>query len=403
MRVAQKDDTIRREMVTQREMIDPARDRLLLACARGRWDPQALEEARQIVHENEVDWHNFSAQASSHSVAPLIYHTLKDDDTILPTWVKEKLRSAYYQSAVHNALICEALGEIVHAFNEARIPLILLKGAALAKEVYGNIALRPMSDMDILLRQQDMRRAEELLVQQGYEVHTQPDSYPRHATFSERKSGWADHIEAHRHIISSIYYRRTIPEEWLWEHAVEVTIGDARALRLSPEAAIIHSCLHMLDHIYTKGTLLWLGDIVEISQRHDIDWATLADTATRFKIALPVRSVLRESKELLNLRIPDHVLQPMLTRPTGFLERKAYQFCLSPGRSTASKTLFDLFAVEGISAKLEFLFSRPFLSREFMMVRYPIRNPRLVPLYYPFMIGRAVLDGFKALTGFGQG
>ncbi len=390
-------------MVTQTGMIDPARDRLLLACARGRWDPQALEEARQIVHENEVDWHDFSAQASSHSVAPLIYHTLRDDDTILPTWVKEKLRGAYYQSAVYNALLYQALGEIMHAFNEARIPLVLLKGAALAKEVYGNIALRPMSDIDILLRQGDMYTVEELLVQQGYQIHTEGDSYPRHATFSERKSGWANHIEAHRHIISSIYYRRTIPEEWLWEHAVEVTMGDARALRLSPEAAIIHSCLHMLDHIYTKGTLLWLCDIVEISQRHDVDWATLADAATRFKIALPVRSVLQESRELLNLSISEDVIERVLTLPAGFLERKAYQFCLSPGRTKASKTLFDLFAVEGISAKLEFLFSRPFLSREYMMVRYPIRNPRLVPLYYPFMIGRAVLDGFKALAGFGQG
>jgi hypothetical protein len=399
LRIGQKDDTIQREMVTQTGMIDPTRDRLLLACARGRWDRQALEEARQIVHENEVDWDDFWAQASSHSVAPLIYHTLRDDDTILPAWVREKLRGAYYQSAVYNVLLYQALGEIMQAFNEARIPLVLLKGVALAKEVYGNIALRPMSDLDILVRQQYMCRAEELLVEQGYEVHTQAEPHLRHATFSKVGNRSGALIELHWHIISSPYYRRAIPEEWLWEDAVEVTMGDARALRLSPEAAIFHACLHMLDHIGIKDSLLfWLCDIVEISRHHSIDWAMLTDTAAQFKIALPVRSVLQESGELLNLPIPDHVLTRMLTLRTGFVERKAYQLCLSPTRSSASKAFFDFLAGEGLATKFRLLFSRLFPSRDYMIARYSIGNPRLVPLYYPYMVARAVLSSLSALA-----
>jgi hypothetical protein len=378
-------------------MIDPARDWLLLACVKGRWHPKALEEARQIVHERDVDWDNFCAQVAKHSVAPLIHHTLRDDHTILPTWVKEKLQAAYYQSARRNTLIYQELGQIVHAFNEAQIPVILLKGVALATAAYGNVALRPMADIDIMVRTEDMRRAEELFLEHGYEARNHAHSYLRHATFTRESNGWSAHIEVHRHIVSSAYYRRSITEEWLWKDSVELTMEDNSALMLSPEATILHSCLHMVDHIATEGTLLWLWDIVELSQCHDIDWDTLVGRAAQFKITLPVRSILRETKELFDLPIPDHVLQRMLACQPGFLEKKAYKSCLSPARSSTSKTFLDFFAVGGLVTKFRLLFSRLFPSRDYMMARYSIRNPRLVPVYYPYMIARAVLDSLRAL------
>jgi hypothetical protein len=384
-------------------MIDPARDKLLLASVKARWDSQALEDARQIVHEDDVDWDGFCAQVGKHSMAPLIYDTLKDDGTILPAWVKEKLRSAYYQSARRNALLYHELTQIVRAFSEAQIPVILLKGAALAIGVYDNIALRPMADIDLLVKTEDMPRAKGLFLQHGYEVRDHAHSYLRHATFTGGSNGWTAHIEVHRHIISSAYYRRSIPEEWLWQDPVELTIGDTLALRLSSEAAILHACLHMLDHIAVDSNLLWLWDIVEISRRDDIDWNTLVDRADQFKTVLPIRSTLQESKELLNLPVPDHVLHRILTFRPGFLEKKAYESCLSPARSSASKTFFDFMAVEGLFTKFRLLLSRLFPSRDYMMARYSIRNPSLVPLYYPYMIAKAVLDSFSALARFHDG
>ena len=79
------------------------------------------------------------------------------------------------------------------------------------------------------------------------------------------------------------------------------------------------------------------------------------------------------------------------------MERNAYQFCLSGRRSSASKTLFDFLATRGLRARGHYLRSRLFPSREYMIARYSIREPRLVPLYYPRMILQAALDGFRAL------
>ena len=196
--------------------MDPSNQRLLLECVKARWDSTHLDEARRFVHECAVDWDEFLTQAARHAVAPLIYYALKEEDAVLPDHVKEKLATAYYQTALHNTLLYERLGKIVDAFNTAEVPVILLKGAALAQNVYGNVALRPMGDLDFLVRKEKMSRAERLLVELGYEVREHAHLYLRHATFAGESNGTRAHIEVHHHIVSSAYYKRTIPDEWLW-------------------------------------------------------------------------------------------------------------------------------------------------------------------------------------------
>ena len=120
-------------------MIEWDIDSLLLCCVRARYDTEALDEARQIVRADEVGWDQFLRQALVHAVAPLVYDTLRDEREILPRWVREELRTTYYQTAAQNALRFQELAGIVQAFNEAAIPVIVLKGTALD----GIRALRP--------------------------------------------------------------------------------------------------------------------------------------------------------------------------------------------------------------------------------------------------------------------
>ena len=111
-------------------MIERDIDRLLLVSVKARCDKEALDEARRIVRDGQVNWERFLQQAAMHAVAPLIYDTLRDDSDPLPPWVKQELRTAYYQTAARNMLFYEELAAIIRTFNQASIPLILLKGAA---------------------------------------------------------------------------------------------------------------------------------------------------------------------------------------------------------------------------------------------------------------------------------
>jgi hypothetical protein len=169
------------------------------------------------------------------------------------------------------------------------------------------------------------------------------------------------------------------------------------ALALSPQASIVHCCLHFLDHIGTTGTLLWLCDIVEVARETGLEWDSLGHTVTEFKIALPVRSVLSECQELLGLPIPADPWRQLLSYRPGVVEKEAYQFCLSPRRSSASKTFFDFLTADGLRARTRLLSSRLLPSSDYMIKRYSIRNPWLVPVYYARMILAAALDALRAL------
>jgi hypothetical protein len=379
-------------------MIRQTDNNLLLACVRARWSTQAAEEARRIVLETDVNWDEFLERAAKDSVAPLIYHTLRDGHGILPAWVKQRLREDYYLSAVRNTLLHQELAKILATFNAAGLPVIVLKGAALAQELYGNIALRPMSDIDLLVKSEEITSAQKLLLQSGYSPIELAHPTGRHSTFEGDNTGYRVHIEVHSHIVSSAYYRSTIPEDWLWHDPVRLSVGDTPALMLSPEGTVVHSCLHLLDHVAVPGSLLWLCDIKETSQHHDIGWEAFVDKLVHFRITSPVRSVLLECSRLLFLPIPERARERLLAHQPGFWERRAYQLCLSPTRSTVSRTLFDLFAIQGVPAKAHYLHSRLLPDRDYMMARYSIGDPRLVPLYYPLMITRAIADGLKALV-----
>lgn len=380
-------------------MVVWSEDRLLLACVRARYDPAFLDEARRIVGEGDVGWDPFVHHALTQGVAPLIYDSLPDDHEIVPPSVKDKLREAYYTSATRNALLYQGLEQIVYELHKANVPVILLKGAALAQRVYGNIALRPMGDIDLLVPTGMMPRIEDALAELGYLILHRADPLLRHATFTRTDRGVTLHLEVHQHIVSSPHYRAAIPEEWLWQRPIELSIGNVPGLMLSPEATTVHCCLHYLDHISIEGGLLWLWDIVEVARNLPVDWQSMADISAAFRIALPVRAILLKCRELLGLAVPEHALSTILSLQPGFAERKAYQFCLSPRRSTASKTLFDFVTTPGLLARARFLSSRLFPSREYMKTRYSIRNPRLVPLYYPRMLLEAALDGLRATRG----
>ena len=197
-------------------MIEWDIDKLLLSCVRARYHDDELEEAGRLVRDGAIDWDQFLRQARLHNIAPLVYDTLRDESTILPPWVSDALRASYYWTARHNALLYEELAALVRAFDEAEIPLILLKGAALAQGTYGNVALRPMGDLDLLVRSDAMAKAEALLSLRGYLVLNGSDSHLRHMTVRHPHSSSGAHVEVHRHVVSSPYYRTAIAEEWLW-------------------------------------------------------------------------------------------------------------------------------------------------------------------------------------------
>ncbi len=122
---------------------------------RGRWDPTALQSASTLALQGGLDWDILLQVAHGEALAPLLYEIVRDQD-LVPSAIEQELRHAYHQNACRNTLLLDELGNVLRHLAVEGVKVILLKGAALAELVYGNIAVRPMSDLDLLIRLQDL-------------------------------------------------------------------------------------------------------------------------------------------------------------------------------------------------------------------------------------------------------
>jgi putative nucleotidyltransferase-like protein len=87
---------------------------------------------------------------------------------LVPGEVMERLRADFRHAATHSLLLTGQLLTILQHFGEAAIPAIAFKGPVLAATGYGDLALREYSDLDILVRGEDLARAKSVLYSLGF-------------------------------------------------------------------------------------------------------------------------------------------------------------------------------------------------------------------------------------------
>ncbi|MDR4504397.1 MAG: nucleotidyltransferase family protein [Candidatus Scalindua sp.] len=274
------------------------------------------EDTRAKVKEllkGTINWDEIWTSASWHGIGPLLYNSLKSfqETDSIPVEFMEKLKAAYYDTVARNMFLYAELERILEAFDNGGIEVIILKGAALAQTVYGDIGLRPMSDIDLLVKKQALPDAERILYGAGYFLDERETSgwYQRnrhhHMNYIHREKRVP--VEVHWHIANKIHPSRIrdfdneMIAKWRKE-AMVVTISGLPAQILSPEDCIFHLCLHFLKHRYqnryqgfgagftSRGALIQLHDIFQtIRYFHDkICGERLRHKAEQYGIADPV-------------------------------------------------------------------------------------------------------------------
>lgn len=247
-------------------------------------DPPDGALSERLAHLTEAEWDRLATEALRHFAAPLLYHRLRRFAPALPAVPGiEALRHEYVQNALRNIRTYAALGEVVRAFEAARIPVIALKGAHLAAVVYGEPALRPMHDLDLLVPRQDRSRAEDRLLQLGYrpmECAREWTDYDTHHHSRPLFRDGATTVEIHSAIVPPTCPIR-IDLEGLWDRARHAQLGDIRTLVLAPEDLILHLCLHASYSHHFRIPLLSLYDLAAVLRHHsrEIDWPRLVSVA----------------------------------------------------------------------------------------------------------------------------
>jgi hypothetical protein len=349
-------------------------NKLLLCCARNTISEGTLIHIKALL-SRPLDWNEVLKSAQRHGIKPLLYHHLNGipEHRFIPQHVILQLEEAYHGSIAGNMYLYAVLSKILDAFREKGIKIIILKGAGLAKTVYANIGLRPMRDIDLLVKKKDLACIKEIMsdlhygTREGFsEEHYRKNHFHLPLYVHPEKPT----LEIHWHIVRE---PSLIDIEQWWERAGVLTIGSGQSLLPSPEDMLIHLCLHLFNHGYKTILLRDLCDISETAwyYRKEINWKRLQNEINRCEIQKPVYTIL----SLVNALQPDDE-NPLCRLDSAYVDPKF--LALLQNQIFRDKAFFSAFpnqfvqsiAVDKFSDGLTILLEILFPSREVMAEEY---------------------------------
>jgi hypothetical protein len=240
---------------------------LLAAC--GLLDDEQLATAAPLAQGAAFDWDRFVALGSFHGVEQVARARL---DRLLPGTIPEphraKMQRQLVQAAALNAAHARAAVSTVDLLEQAGIPALVLKGAALAGQLYAaDRDLRCSSDVDILVAPEQFDSADSVLGRAGF-ARSWPEEDPpaaARAMFLRLANVFDYRGPAHEEMIE-LHCRATLnphalPASFaeLAAASVEVQTGHGAVRTLGGPLQVQYLCQHFLTQLPHR--LKWFGDI----------------------------------------------------------------------------------------------------------------------------------------------
>jgi len=362
---------------------------LLRDWLRARGDSTRAMAIRAGIERDAWAWDDVRRLAEAERVVPLL-HRAVGAIGMAPADLAHDLHRARCATALRNRRLLTEFGRAMNALAAAGVPIIVLKGVALAAAVYRDISLRPMADLDVLIRRSTLESAARVLAGLGYvpiRKETHPGALAEYESeLAFRKYGeFPAEIDLHWSLFDSPYHQARTDMDWFWDTSVPLRIAGVDTWMLGPEALLLHLCGHLALHHAGAG-LLWEHDIFEVLVESGAatDWKMLLSKVRAYDLVLPVRSVLSRAVDEWNAPVPAAALAALCALPYSPGEARVFASIRRPDRSAAQRFWDDLAGMAGWRQRLRFTRTNLLPSAAYMRQRYRIPHPLLLPLYYPY-------------------
>lgn len=242
-----------------------------------------------------------------HGVAPLAYAS----GPVPP------LRGQALRAAATEPLRLRDLVQVVEALAARNVTALILKGTALAYDVYAEPEHRPRGDTDLLIAKEDLEVTRAVLTELGFDERmTSGDEHGvRQAAFTRADAFGIEHVyDVHWSIANSAVFADALSFEELRPIARPLPRLAPHALGLPYPHALLHACIHRIAHHQDSQRLIWLVDIALLRERMTVEehaafWRLAAE---RRMVAVCRRSV--EAADAWTKRAPHHTADAFLTR-----------------------------------------------------------------------------------------
>jgi hypothetical protein len=367
----------------------------------------------------DAEWERLARLAQQLAVAPLLYARLTQSGVAPPPAAAlASLRTAYLHAAMHNTRTYHFLAEALDALAAAGVPVLLLKGAYLAQHVYGNVALRPMGDIDLVVPEEQLSAAAQALQGIGYAMARplRRVGHGREHHLPPFLRPGAPCVEVHG-ASSFLLLPRPLPAAELtrmWADARTVTITGRSALALAPEDQVLTLCAHAAFGHRFVVDLRPFFDIAAVIRQAGatLDWGTIVAHAQQWGIAtacglslhlacawaaapLPPAAEALIPPEVADAALINYLREKVLTAPAQRLTIDCYAPVAAGETEEAWLTLrLDAwYGTRGLTIKTRPLLEGLFPPPAAMARRYPRMGAGLGSLLWHYLCRLIALGG----------
>ena len=312
-------------------------------------------------------WRAWSARADidrldhgSNRMLPLVSHNL--DRLGVNDPLSARLRGYRRQTWYKNQIWLSEMSRILADFARPGLQTLVLKGTALVLLYYPDCGLRPMTDLDVLVRRDQARAAMLLLAELGWKandadmerrVRSASRTNDAHANANlatarmtsaalerrVRQGHATDFVNSARLQLDLHWYvlsenRGPDADEDFWNDAVPVQLGNFTTKALNPTDTLLHVCVHGARWS-TMPPMRWVADAMMIIRvaRDRIEWPRLLRLARNRRLSLPLGRALGYLIENMRAPIPPAVVNELRDMPTTWSERMEYRMFSRPRKT----------------------------------------------------------------------
>jgi hypothetical protein len=268
-----------------------------------------------------LDWDYAVQIAERLGSLPLLGVALARAGPPRPPAVDQRCREARIRGALRAMVAERILGDIDAEFRRAGVQFMVLKGLPLAQELYGEPGLRPMDDLDVLVRWRSRDRA--LVAMQAIGYRLPPGSlslkfYLRHHFHLMMVRQGSSGLPVELHWNTQPYFSTSlIPEDEFWEGSRICRVGSVDVTVPGREEEFLYLVQHLSRHLLgwgpevaedpvavfldpaRRGRLTWLADLHLLSRAEPmLDRERMIRLAEKWFLLNELRSSLRLLEEV---------------------------------------------------------------------------------------------------------
>ncbi|MEM7358855.1 MAG: nucleotidyltransferase family protein [Pseudomonadota bacterium] len=240
--------------------------------------PQTLDALNASLAEVD-DWAAFLRQAELYGVSNQLLRQVRSNELAIPQEAVLSLKALALRHRSAADARYQVIEKLSLVLQQRNIPVVALKGLALAPMIYSADELRPMRDMDVLVPREREAEVATIVRELGFELpETQPTRYMRDThqlpNATKQVNGFTISLEVHHDALSrdapgSFFYEEVAPElqAFRWRELELLTLGHEHML---------HQLCRHLEALHPGGVLKLINvmDVVLYSEQYieQIDW-----------------------------------------------------------------------------------------------------------------------------------